>query len=1503
MTVLTKHGYVGDLESSENLRKVVTKLPRELKRDWAEHIMSMEPDRPTLVDLEKWLEKQVRIALNFAAVSDEKMQPQRRQANVKVQSSPVKRTLLASTVVSCTLCAKEHKLWQCDTFRDMAVDDRAQFIASNNCCFSCLQKGHRAAQCRFRKTCPESGCKMNHHRLLHGSRKVSLPRTEVRDSRDEVPLRRAVTSTACRRKEVGKTTLLQVVPVKILGADGKSVTTCALLDPGAQTTLCTKGLADQLGIEGVQERLQLQTVQGPAAAQLLWKVPLKLLPIDGQSSIDVDEAYTVDDLNIHVPFVDKKQKKRWPHISDLPIYDCSDMEVGLLLGANVLEAVIQEEVRRGRPGEPVAIKTAFGWTLTGTIADLVPEETRQVMFLNKEVETDEIRAEMKTWWETECFATKYNDEVSLSAEDRRAVSSLEANTKKTEDGRYETGLLWKNDDVSLPDNRSAALQRLKNTERSLRKNEQKAKEYGDVLMGYVAKGHAKILTPAEVAEKNKRQWILPHHGVVNPSKDKMRIVFDAAAAYRGVSLNDCLMSGPDLLQNLAGVLIRFREEKVAIMADIEEMFHRVLIRDEDQPALRFYWRDMDVSRPPDVYQMGVAVFGAKCSPAIANYVLHKAADDSLEDSEDLAEAAQTIKRNFYMDDMAKSVPDVESAAALGKQVSQILLNGGFRLTKWSSNEPQALTWVPAADRAIKVVDFSSLASDSVKALGCSWSPASDLISIQSQEQEVAMTKRGMLKCTASIFDPLGIVSPFVVRAKLLLQRLWSMNFDWDQPLEGDVLHAWEAWLSERRSLMSIKTPRCYKADLRDPVSRAELHVFGDASQDAFAAVAYLRQVSSDGQVSCSLVMSRTRNAPLKQISIVRLEVQAAVLAVRLGRTLQREISTPLDAVYYWTDSKAVLHYIRNESKRFHTFVANRVAEIRSDSDVGEWRHVPGLLNPADLGSRGCSARDLLISDLWWKGPAFLAEGADHWPDAEICDDPLDEADPEVKVTRSVLATVTQTQRTLPDPGRFSSWLKYRRTVAWMLRFLHNVRRRRICADGVHAGPLQADELQAAEIIIIKERQRLCYGEELHHMQAGLALADSSRLKSLSPFIDGDGMVRARGRIGDAPIPYDTRHPIILEGSDPVTMLVIQDAHKTAMHAGMEHTLSAVRSRFWIQRGRTFVKRVLKRCKICHKRRVRPEPPLMASLPQERLEDTRPFNNVGIDYLGPLYVRKFRRTEKRYALLITCLSTRAVHLEVSYTLDTDSLLMSLRRFFSRRGTPSVIWSDNGSSFVAGKKELAQSFLSVDQDRMLDAMTKHHIKWVFNPPAAPHMGGSWERLVAAVKRPLRVVLGPSVVDDEVLQTVLCEVEFMVNSRPITYISSEADDFSPLTPNHFLLGYPYRGLPPSTVTSSDAIGKRKWRHACSLADHLWQRWKREYLPTLLPREKWTKESSAPSEDDVVLIVDDDLPRGQWRLGKVLETYPGRDGVVRSVLLKTSSGRELVRPVTKLCRLEKAQ
>lgn len=313
---------------------------------------------------------------------------------------------------------------------------------------------------------------------------------------------------------------------------------------------------------------------------------------------------------------------------------------------------------------------------------------------------------------------------------------------------------------------------------------------------------------------------------------------------------------------------------------------------------------------------------------------------------------------------------------------------------------------------------------------------------------------------------------------------------------------------------------------------------------------------------------------------------------------------------------------------------------------------------------------------------------------------------------------------------------------------------------------------------------------------------------------------------------------------------------------------------------------------------------MANLPEARFDARRPFSTVGLDYLGPFTVKKFRKTEKRYVLLITCLATRAVHLEVAASMDTDCFIMALRRFIARRGRPHTVYSDNGTNLVGGERELREAIKQWNQSKITDALSQRDIRWVFLPPAAPHMGGSWERLVSSVKRALRVVLGHQCVSEDVLVTALAEVEFMLNGRPLTYISSDPQDLEPLTPNSFLLGATEgkEGLPPGVFSEGDMLGRRRWRQTQILADHLWKRWRQEYLPFLAARQKWRTENRNLQVDDLVILAEDNTPRGYWPLGRVTQVFPSSDGRVRSAEVKTKSGT-YVRPVTKLCHLESSQ
>ena len=365
---------------------------------------------------------------------------------------------------------------------------------------------------------------------------------------------------------------------------------------------------------------------------------------------------------------------------------------------------------------------------------------------------------------------------------------------------------------------------------------------------------------------------------------------------------------------------------------------------------------------------------------------------------------------------------------------------------------------------------------------------------------------------------------------------------------------------------------------------------------------------------------------------------------------------------------------------------------------------------------------------------------------------------------------------------------------------------------------------------MKCAQKEAYREEIRALQRGQQVQSQKGkcdVTSLSPFLDSRGVLRVGGRLQNAPLTADARHPVLLPTSSEVTRLIIEEQHRHLLHSGVEHTLNELRQSFWVPRGRAQVKKVLHRCAFCRNRRARPQQPKMADLPAERFDTSHAFSTVGLDYFGPLLVRKFRRTEKRFGLLFTCLATRAIHLEVAQTMDTDSFIMALRRFIARRGRPNKICSDNGTNIRGGERELRESLGSLNQRKITDELTQRHITWRWSPPAAPHFGGVWERLVGSVKRALSVVLGGHVITDEVLLTVLCEVESMVNSRPITHVSDEYDQRSPtaLTPNHFLLGRNTAALAPGDFTG-ETNSKKRWRRAQALADHLWNRWRKEYV-----------------------------------------------------------------------------
>ena len=527
---------------------------------------------------------------------------------------------------------------------------------------------------------------------------------------------------------------------------------------------------------------------------------------------------------------------------------------------------------------------------------------------------------------------------------------------------------------------------------------------------------------------------------------------------------------------------------------------------------------------------------------------------------------------------------------------------------------------------------------------------------------------------------------------------------------------------------------------------------------------------------------------------------------------------------------------------------------------------------------------------WLHGPEFLFHDGSHLPDYEP--QVSTTYDDEMRVNHVFLAYNNQPLNLpLPDPECFNDYVKLIESTAYVRRFIHNrlakIRKHKV----KRTGPLNPEELKEAEVWWWKSVQRPFFP----------ILQDDKELKKLCLMIDDVGILRVSSRLLlSESLDAGFKEPVLLPHDHRFTRLLIHHYHKLANHQGIETVLNNLRERYWIIKARSAVKYSFHNCQECKIRKAKPTEPIMGLLPSARVSMQQfAFSCVGIDYFGPFHITvSKRRREKRYGLLFTCLTVRAVHLEVTSSLSTDSTLMAVSRFVDRRGTPSEFCSDNGTSFRGASRELRTMLQDLDHHRIQKKLAPSGIKWHFNPPSAPHMGGSWERLVRSVKTSLSAVMREQYPREETFTTFLTNIEAVLNSRPLTHVSVDPNDPVCLTPNHFLR--PQNPLPVIQKTLDEtSILRRQWRVAQKLADHFWQRWLKEYLPTLTLRGKWHKSSRDVKEGDIVIICDSNHPRNLWPRGRIVKVYPGPDNHVRVVDVKTSEGTYR-RPVRKIAVLD---
>ncbi|XP_065086466.1 uncharacterized protein LOC135708344 [Ochlerotatus camptorhynchus] len=1149
--------------------------------------------------------------------------------------------------------------------------------------------------------------------------------------------------------------------------------------------------------------------------------------------------------------------------------------------------------REGHKGEPVATKTRLGWCVYGGGNAKTVGVSCHISEVQPETDLHEV---VKRYFEQEDTGTKPVVELE-SVEDTRAKKILVDTTVRV-DGRFETGLLWRYDHFEFPESYHMALRRLECLERRMSREPALKENVLQQIEDYQAKGYAHLATEEDLANADpRRTWYLPLGVVTNPKKPgKVRLIWDAAAKVDGISLNMVLLKGPDLLTCLPGVLCRFREKPVGVSGDIREMFHQFRIRRADRPAQSFLMRK-DSNKKPDVYFMDVATFGSSCSPCSAQYIKNRNAEEF---AVDYPRAAEAIIKCHYVDDYLDSFDHIEDAQRVAAEVRMIHGKGGFEIRRWRSNSQDVLNHL--GETVFPVVkDLNLDKSDGVeRVLGMLWFPIEDELGFSTQvRNDIAAiidegrrpTKRQVLRCVMSLFDPLGLLAVYTVHGKILIQSIWRSGSDWDEEVGEEAFNRWLKWIGILNQVDGIRIPRCYIGQTASTsLHSVELHVFVDASEEAYSAATYFRFILVDGTVICNLISAKTKVAPLKTLSIPRLELQAAVLGARLASFVKDSHTRTINKRVFWSDSSTVLAWIRSDARRYRQYVACRIGEILTLSESSEWRWVPTKMNSADEATKWGHGPCLSSEGKWFRGPEFLQQPEQQWPQQNFKQKVCTEEELRPCFVHGVL-----TLEPLVKFERFSLWMRLLRTIGYILRFIQNARRTKEQRD---VTPLNSDEIQRAENILWRRCQEESYPDEIAQLKADKKNVDkSSPIYKLSPYIDECGVLRQDGRIGAvANTGFNVKFPIILPKLHRVTTLLLDYYHRKNHHANPETVVNEVRQNFYIPHLRAAVRKTSRICQKCKIYKSQPSTPKMAPLPTARLASfERPFSYVGVDYFGPMLVKVGRSHAKRWVALFTCLTTRGVHLEVAHSLSSESCITCFRRFVGRRGAPVEVYSDNGTNFQGAERELRKQI----GNGLAETFTNANTKWFFNPPSAPHMGGAWERLVRSIKTAIESIDTGRKLNDEGFQTLLVEAESIVNSRPLTYLPLESEEQEALTPNHFLLGSS-SGVkqPVANPTDQREAVLNSWKQIQHQLDIFWRRWLREYLPTICRRTKWFSDTKRSEVGDLVLIADSSK-RNNWIRGRIMEVQPGPDGRVRRATVQTSTGF-LRRPVSKLAVLD---
>lgn len=1433
-------------------------LPEDILRTWqrSSQFSIEDPLKTRLENLMKFLKREVENEERISLASSFETKHSKREVEIKRTIPSAAGLLNQNQMIRCSFCKQQHISRECDLAKKMTLQERKKKLGQNGCCYRCLKYGHLAKKCSMFLKLKCEKCAGKHVPLMCDREEKKLGENSTHLSQNSTT--EAIVSTAGMANSTNTPVFLQTLVVNIVN-NKKIKRVRVLIDTGSQKSYILRKTANDVELEILRKENMVHALFGGYQTQtvnhLCFQTQISSLDNRYSCTIEVYDQPVICG-NI-VSIFDGPWMQEIRNLG-ITVNDNEDGAIELLIGADVAGKFYTGKQHILSCGL-VLVETRFGWTIMGKASNEIMSPKSSCMIVTSMLVNDNMVSDL---WNLELLGIKDPiKEMTRAETEKAALNHFRSTVRICEDSRYEVCLPWIENHPLLPTNFHIAIKRLDILMRKLEK-EGYREEYEKVFKEWIDEGIIE-----EIMDDNTNEGhYLPHRHVVKHSSQTtvLRPVFDASARQNSYSpsLNQCLEKGANFIELIPSVLLRFRQYRIGVISDIRKAFLQIRLNSNDRHFLKFLWYDMKDQLK--VFRHKRVVFGLTCSPFLLGAVIQHHLTTTLEGSSKYSsEFLTSLRTSFYVDNSIISFDHYEEVRHFKQKAESAMMEAKMVLRCWEFTESEI---------------FSS-ETRLTSVLGMKWNKFTDTFEVCLESFEVIstiekLTKKVILSTVNKIFDVIGFVSPVVVIPKILLQTLCKLKLAWNTEVPNEIRTKFFEWLDEVHCLTDLKIPRWIRPDIKEMCKNESLHLFCDASQEAYAAVIFLR-TETENSTYLSLIQCKNRVAPIKEMSIPRLELLAATIGARLLASVRKGFDTEIQ-VYNWTDSSTVLNWIkRNET--WKPFVRNRIQEIHNLTDKESWHHVPGHMNPADLPSRGCLPKKLLESK-WWNGPIWLLKREENWPiqSFEIDEDKIIE-----EKQKGVVSMLNQTKVDNSWMLKYSRYEKLLKIVAWIKRFSFNCKLFQNKRNFQKS--LDVQEIENSEKIVVRLIQEESFGEE----------QERRKIQNLIQFEDDYGILRLRTKISEREDILSFRFPAILPSKHTIVKRLIFDRHVTLMHAGVQTVLANLREQFWILKGKKTIKSILSQCIVCKKQRVRHLQADPIQLPKNRVKNAAVFEVTGVDAAGPMYSKD---KGKIWILIFTCAIYRAVHFEIMNSMSTESFLLALHRFIARRGRPSVIYSDNGKNFV-GAENL---FATLDWNKIDKENTAERIIWKFNPVSAAWWGGWWERLIGLLKQLLRKILGKAALTQEELQTIVCDCEAVVNQRPLTNLSENPDDWQPLTPALFLHDVKEVGVPDLDEIDANGLRKR-YAYRQRLKDQLRKRFRSEYLGSLvLKNQKKIRKYTVPKVGDLGLVQTENSKRFEWPLARIVEVIRGKDDSVRVLKLKTSSGNQILRPIQRFYPLE---